>query len=40
MPALWLMSIIVHEIEKTLPEMYGLELIKVRVSLPAAHGKA
>lgn len=40
MPACRLMSIIAHEIEKTLPEMYGLELIKVRASLPAANGKA
>ena len=29
MPACWLMSITAHEIEKTWPEMYGLELIKV-----------
>jgi len=40
MPAWWLMSIIAHETEKTLLEMYGLELIKVRASLPTANGKA
>ena len=40
MQACWLLSIIVHEIEKTWPEMYGLEPIKVRASLPVANGKA